>query len=102
MVRHWIRVQVKFGEWKAFCAALKVHNDDAARVGIPEYRVWSPQAGPFGEAFLEAEYASVDEIHARIGAARKDEQYEAKLEALFAHTVPGTQADWELDPEDLG
>ena len=102
MVRHWIRCQVKFGEEKAFRAALKAHNDDAPRVGMPEYRAWSPYAGPFGEAFLEAEYGSVDEIHARISSARKDDQYEAKVEALFAHTVPGTAADWELEPEDLG
>ncbi|MGA3030508.1 MAG: hypothetical protein ABSE58_07205 [Candidatus Limnocylindrales bacterium] len=102
MVRHWIRCQVKFGEWKAFRAALKVHNDDAARVGLPEYRVWSQWAGPFGEAFLEAEYASVEELRTRINAAQKDDQYEAKLEALFSHTVPGTNTDWTLESEDLG
>ena len=102
MVRHWIRCQVNFGEWQAFRAALRVHNEDAPRVGMPEYRVWSPVMGPFGEAFLEAEYASIAEINARISSARKDDQYEAKVEALFAHTVPGTAADWELEPEDLG
>jgi hypothetical protein len=71
-------------------------------VGMPQYQAWSPHAGPFGEAFLEAEYASIDEIQARIAATRKDEQYVAKLRALFGLTVPGTAADWELEPEDLG
>lgn len=98
MARHWVRCQVAFGEWMAFRAALKVHNEDAPRVGMPEYRVWVPAMGPFGEAFLEADYANIDEINARISSARKDAQYEAKLRALFALTVPGTAADWQLEP----
>lgn len=100
MARHWIRVQVAFGAWKAFRAALEVHNDEAERVGLPRYRLWSTRFGPFGEAFLEGEYASVEDINIRIVAAGKDAQYEAKLEALLSHTVPGSAADWTL--ENLG
>lgn len=102
MARHWTRVLVKWGEWDAFRAALKAHNDDAARVGMAEYRAWSPRFGPFGEAFLEGEYASVDEMHARIASALNDAQFMAKVNALFSHVVPGTAADWDLELKDLG
>ncbi len=76
--------------------------DDAARVGMPEYRVWSTHTGPFGECFLEAEYASAEAKRVRTGSAVKDDEFAAKVAALFSHTMPGTAADWELDTEDLG
>jgi hypothetical protein len=84
MARHWVRVQVTFGAWQAFCAALEVHNDDAERVGLPRYRLWSTRFGPFGEAFLEGEFASLEEINVRIVAAGKDAEYGAKLKALLS------------------
>lgn len=102
MARHWIRVQVKPGEWKAFCAAVKAHNDDAPRVGLPEYRVWSQWSGPLGEAFIEGEYATVDEMHTRTLAAGKDVEHAAIDEAWMSHVVPGTGADWDLELVDLG
>jgi hypothetical protein len=96
MVRHLVRVVVKFGHWAEFVAADKAWQEAATRVGLPAYRTYNSNWGTFNEAFSEAEYESSADIEARFDAAQKDSDYRAAMKAFGSHLADGESRDYVL------
>jgi hypothetical protein len=96
-LRHMIRHIVKLGHYPQFMAAMAAWNVEAARLGLPAYRIWESQFGAVQEVFTEAEFASLDAHLATFEAAHGDATFAAANDEVSAHLVDGSLHDYILE-----
>ncbi len=100
MVRHLVRQQIKFGEYRQFLEDARAYIEAAGASGVPRYRVGRTTFGDYNEVWWEAEYESLETL-VRILEGTPD-SYRVALRALLSHVVDGTQHDYLLEDVDLG
>ena len=99
MVRHTVRQDIKFGEFREFVDALKEVNKLTASVGLPSYRAWSSSFGGLNEVWTEADYESLDAHVDTWDRARKNDAFMSAFRKMVSHIASGQ--DWALKPIDL-
>ena len=94
MVRHRMHVVAALGKYRDAIAWVSEINGARRKLGLPDWKAWSPLTGDFNYLILESDYANLAEYDAAIQKFQSDSQ---TMDIFRRGNDWGSQSHWPKD-----
>jgi hypothetical protein len=94
MVRHRMHVVAALGKYRDAVAWVSEINGARRKLGLPEWKAWSPLSGDFNYLILEADYANLAEYDA---ATQKFQSDPETMDIFRRGNDWGSNSHWPKD-----